>query len=369
MDELVFLRIFILVAVGVDAVPQERLILSALGLAERPATAEGISGQRSRGKEIPPALLKRFRKTESDQTNEGEPCTIAEYGVRGNIIRYVQDQGGVVLGSGVACPGCLEQHLFFNLAVLESLEVLSLAQLHINFIWRFWPKGPGRAATFLRSSPTFSAILYKVVRPTLKGADPRANRRLLLSQSVRPGPGDASVTLDITSLAESWRQSTRNYGLILELRPMDADPDRSCALPSARASLVAVSLHPQQCRSRQRRSTAHVMPPMSPSNICKARRLYVDFKDVGWQDWIIAPQGYMANYCHGECPFPLSDSLNSTNHAILQTLVHSLDPGTTPQPCCVPVRFSPISMLYYDNNDNVVLRHYQDMVVDECGCR
>ncbi|XP_030920849.1 embryonic growth/differentiation factor 1 [Geospiza fortis] len=68
-------------------------------------------------------------------------------------------------------------------------------------------------------------------------------------------------------------------------------------------------------------------------------------------------------------PSPLAAELNSTNHAVLQTMVHSLDPQGTPQPCCVPVRLSPISILYYDNSDNVVLRHYEDMVVDECGCR
>lgn len=277
--------------------------------------------------------------------------------------------GGIVPGSGAACPGCLNQHLFFNLAALESSEVLSLAQLHIHFLWRSGPRGSARMATLLQSGPTFSAVLYKILRPTLKGADPRANRRLLLSQSVQLGLEVVSVTLDVTALAESWRRPARNYGLLLELRPLNADPDQSWVAPSVQASMVAVSLHPQQCRSRQRRSAAHALPPVSPSSICKARRLYVDFKEVGWQDWIIAPQGYVANYCHGECPFPLSDSLNSTNHAILQTLVHSLDPGSTPQPCCVPVRFSPISMLYYDNNDNVVLRHYQDMVVDECGCR
>ena len=87
------------------------------------------------------------------------------------------------------------------------------------------------------------------------------------------------------------------------------------------------------------------------------------------QDWVIAPQGYSAYYCEGECAFPLDSCMNATNHAILQTMVHSLDPEGTPQPCCVPVRLSPISILYYDNSDNVVLRHYEDMVVDECGCR
>ncbi|XP_051938238.1 protein DVR-1 [Hippocampus zosterae] len=361
--------LLLFVLVGMDAAPSERLLLGALGLSEPPSAPDGAPGSRSPRHDVPPALWKMFWRSQRAQVDEGEPCMVSEYGVRGNIIRYVQDQGGVVPGSGVACPGCVDQHLFFNLAALESSEVLSLAQLHIHFLWRAGPRGSARMATLLQSGPTVSAVLYKMVRPTLKGANPRANRRLLLSQSVQLGLEVVSVTLDVTALAESWRHRARNYGLLLELRPLNADPDQSWVAPSVQASLVAVSLHPQQCRSRQRRSAAHSLPPVSPSNICKARRLYVDFKDVGWQDWIIAPQGYVANYCHGECPFPLSDSLNSTNHAILQTLVHSLDPGSTPQPCCVPVRFSPISMLYYDNNDNVVLRHYQDMVVDECGCR
>ncbi|NXS03362.1 DVR1 protein, partial [Oxylabes madagascariensis] len=135
----------------------------------------------------------------------------------------------------------------------------------------------------------------------------------------------------------------------------------------AATSLLAVSLG-RQCRAARRRRSPP-SPPLTPSPLCKPRRLYISFSDVGWENWIIAPQGYLANYCGGECPFPLAAELNSTNHAVLQTLVHSLDPQGTPQPCCVPVRLSPISILYYDNSDNVVLRHYEDMVVDECGCR
>lgn len=262
------------------------------------------------------------------------------------------------------------------MSVLQPVELLSLAQLEIKFHWN-----PLRAADLLQGPRPISVSLYKVIRATLRGADPQANRRLLLAQSLHLQLEPTSITMDLTLLAENWRKPGRNYGLILELLPLRAAPEEfvpfypgnslplepAVPLPLIQASLVAVSLNPHQCRSRQRRSAIHL--PVTPSNVCKARRLYIDFKDVGWQDWIIAPQGYMANYCHGECPFPLSESLNGTNHAILQTLVHSLDPRGTPQPCCVPIRLSPISMLYYDNNDNVVLRHYQDMVVDECGCR
>lgn len=44
------------------------------------------------------------------------------------------------------------------------------------------------------------------------------------------------------------------------------------------------------------------------------------------QDWIIAPDGYGAFYCSGECNFPLNAHKNATNHAIVQTLVHLLNP-------------------------------------------
>lgn len=39
------------------------------------------------------------------------------------------------------------------------------------------------------------------------------------------------------------------------------------------------------------------------------------------KDWIIAPEGYAAYYCEGECAFPLNSYMNATNHAIVQTLV------------------------------------------------
>lgn len=59
---------------------------------------------------------------------------------------------------------------------------------------------------------------------------------------------------------------------------------------------------------------------------CQKQTLYVSFKDLKWQDWIIAPDGYMAFYCSGDCNFPLNAHMNATNHAIVQTLVHLMNP-------------------------------------------
>lgn len=102
---------------------------------------------------------------------------------------------------------------------------------------------------------------------------------------------------------------------------------------------------------------------------CSRRPLRVNFKDLGWDDWIIAPLDYDAHYCEGACDFPLRSHLEPTNHAVIQTLMNSMDPGISPASCCVPSKLSPINILYIDSSNNVVYKQYEDMVVESCGCR
>uniref|UniRef100_UPI00398E59C6 growth/differentiation factor 5 n=1 Tax=Pristiophorus japonicus TaxID=55135 RepID=UPI00398E59C6 len=102
---------------------------------------------------------------------------------------------------------------------------------------------------------------------------------------------------------------------------------------------------------------------------CTRRPLHVNFKEMGWDDWIIAPLDYEAYHCEGVCDFPLRSHLEPTNHAIIQTLMNSMDPESTPPSCCVPTKLSPISILYIDSINNVVYKQYEDMVVESCGCR
>lgn len=101
---------------------------------------------------------------------------------------------------------------------------------------------------------------------------------------------------------------------------------------------------------------------------CKINTLYISFKDLKWQDWIIAPDGYAAYYCSGECNFPLNAHMNATNHAIVQTLVHLISPLKYPKPCCAPTKLTPISVLYFLDESNVILKKYKKMVVKSCGC-
>lgn len=93
MGHVVLFGACLLVAFGLSHVAamksHERLLLSSLGLSERPWPA-GSDQPRRR---VPSVLWRMFRKADNIQTRENDPCTVSEYGVRGNIIRYVQDQG------------------------------------------------------------------------------------------------------------------------------------------------------------------------------------------------------------------------------------------------------------------------------------
>ncbi|XP_019729658.1 growth/differentiation factor 6-B [Hippocampus comes] len=102
---------------------------------------------------------------------------------------------------------------------------------------------------------------------------------------------------------------------------------------------------------------------------CSKKPLRVNFRELGWDDWIIAPLDYEAFHCEGVCDFPLRSHLEPTNHAIIQTLMNSMNPGHMPPSCCAPAKLSPISILYIDSGNNVVYKQYEDMVVEACGCR
>ncbi|KAK0131820.1 Nodal [Merluccius polli] len=103
-------------------------------------------------------------------------------------------------------------------------------------------------------------------------------------------------------------------------------------------------------------------------SLCRRVDLQVDFNQIGWGSWIIFPKRYNAYRCEGNCPSPLGEDLNPTNHAYMQSLLKHFQPDRVVSPCCAPTKMSPLSMLYYENRE-MLLRHHEDMIVDECGCQ
>ncbi|XP_067463140.1 inhibin subunit beta Ab [Thunnus thynnus] len=107
-------------------------------------------------------------------------------------------------------------------------------------------------------------------------------------------------------------------------------------------------------------------------HVCCKQQFYVNFKDIGWSDWIIAPSGYHANYCEGDCPNHMasisSSSLSFHSTVINQYRIRGYSPFQNIRSCCVPTRLRAMSMLYYNEEQKIIKKDIQNMIVEECGC-
>ena len=252
-----------------------------------------------------------------------------------------------------------------------------------KFDTRHWPQEELKAAELrlhLQPSKTlphrrlYTLSVLEVVSarkgqaPVLRTLD---TKRVDAGDSVSEG----WYSLDVLPAVVRWAEEGRTHGgLVVEVRVVN--PGKGDGVEKWKVEHPNVLIYTDDGKE-ENRMKRNASPRRKKRKKGKGRRrancqrhqLYVDFQDVGWNDWIVAPPGYHAFFCHGECPFPMADHLNSTNHAIVQTLVNSVNPSAVPRACCVPTDLSPISMLYLDETDKVVLKNYKDMVVEGCGCR
>lgn len=273
--------------------------------------------------------------------------------------------------------------LFFNVSSIPHEEQLKAAELTLS----------RKAIDYNNKKVNHKILVYDIIRPGVKG---RTEPIFLLvdTRTVHIN-GSGSIKLDIQPAVERWLATPKeNHGLLVHItsgknnkppvhrhirlkRSLDDDAD-SVDWSQQQPFLFTYTddgRHKHRSireitASRNRRAAARRTHKRKDGReVCQRRPLYVDFSNVGWSDWIVAPPGYDAFYCQGDCPFPIAEHLNSTNHAVVQTLVHSIDSEMAPKACCVPTQLNPISMLYLDDQNKVVLKNYQDMTVVGCGCR
>ncbi|XP_078421438.1 nodal homolog 2-A-like [Cetorhinus maximus] len=123
----------------------------------------------------------------------------------------------------------------------------------------------------------------------------------------------------------------------------------------------------RQKRNRKERLNMGNSTSVRDQSLCRRMDMEVNFDQIGWGGWVIYPKTFNAYRCGGECPSPLDETFMPTNHAYMQSLLKSFRPERVPCTSCVPVKMSPLSMLYYKDWE-VVLSHHKDMIVEECGC-
>uniref|UniRef100_A0A8C4VW78 TGF-beta family profile domain-containing protein n=1 Tax=Gopherus evgoodei TaxID=1825980 RepID=A0A8C4VW78_9SAUR len=202
----------------------------------------------------------------------------------------------------------------------------------------------------------------------------KPQRRNLISSRLLSLYTEGWEVFNVTQTVSKWvRNSSTNHGFLittthlsktkLESNFVKFAKSRHNMRDSRNAFLVLFTNNDRQKSSSFLPSSTDQIVP------CQLNDLFVDFHEIGWAGWIIFPRGYKAYYCKGACLFPLGESLRATNHATVQSIVHTLklskDVST---PCCVPDKLSSISIMYFDDNENVVLKNYKDMVATSCGC-
>ncbi|XP_054268972.1 growth/differentiation factor 8-like [Macrosteles quadrilineatus] len=227
------------------------------------------------------------------------------------------------------------------------------------------PSGATSTGPSLGGAPVTISVL-RVTRGSEGAETPLSN--IVSSKVSRQNDSEGSwVSLDVRKLLEYWfKVPSENLGIVLQATGPRDSLGRSLIvtdLQEANGSLVPfLEVYVAENRKhRTKRTLMHDCHENSEETRCCRYPLTVDFEAFGW-DWIIAPKKYEANYCSGECPFVF---LQKYPHTYVTDMAR---PPGTPGPCCAPRKMSPISMLYFDPNLNIIYGLLPGMVVDRCGC-
>ncbi|XP_064455070.1 inhibin beta chain-like [Ornithodoros turicata] len=213
-----------------------------------------------------------------------------------------------------------------------------------------------------------SATLYIFrVPPSRNATDPLASMEHLYHLSVSGATGWRRV--DLKDAVQRWFSSKPSHKLTLLVDCGGCGP-ASIRVNQFRGStrhrpFLAIATEPSFTRRRNRRYT--LTCGQGVTQCCK-HPLYVSFKEMGWDDWIIAPRGYYANYCVGDCSSPRTPDTFRNFHSQVIEEYRQRNPYASIAPCCAPTKLSSMSLIYFDPDHNIIKTDLPKMIVDECGC-
>ncbi|XP_049731801.1 growth/differentiation factor 15 [Loxodonta africana] len=241
-------------------------------------------------------------------------------------------------------------------------------QLRVNQSWENSSPDPSTASVVWILTPELRTGPGGLVHLRIPGAalsagrpaGPRLHRALLRLPPTAPIPRD--VTQPLQRLLA--REGPVPPMLRLRLSPQRSDPVLT-AKPSSRARL---EVHLQPRASRGRRDT-HARTAEAcaagKAHCCGVQSRRVTLEELGWADWVLAPRELDVRVCVGACPPRFRPA---SAHARIKARLHDRNPGSAPEPCCVPASFEPLALLHQDSEGRVTLTSYDDILVKDCHC-
>uniref|UniRef100_A0A8B9P3L9 TGF-beta family profile domain-containing protein n=1 Tax=Apteryx owenii TaxID=8824 RepID=A0A8B9P3L9_APTOW len=327
--------------------------------------------------ELPPDVLPRKKPPQFmvdlfNKVADANGITRAPGLLQGNVVRSFEDRVHVD-----------QYHFYFDISAIEKGEQMLKAEFRV---FKLKKKAMARRSDL----PHFCKVeVYELLE---SGSKPQ--KKQLISSRLLSLYTEGWEVFSVTQTVSKWvGNSSSNHGFLITTTHVFNNriehnlvkfAKSQGSLQESRNALLVLFTNSHKRRSSSfvpssasrftehmsRRPRAAALPSTkSQVTACHRRELYVDFRAIGWSGWIIYPSGYNAFYCRGTCLFPLGESQNATNHATVQSIVHTLklsqDIST---PCCVPDELKSLNLLYFDDKENVVLKNYKDMVATRCGC-
>ncbi|XP_073684988.1 growth/differentiation factor 2 [Garra rufa] len=264
-----------------------------------------------------------------------------------------------------------QHRLLFNISIPNHEEITSV-QLRLFTLWE-------------RSKST-CADLFASINVYDVDYEQSANILNLLDGRDVTKDNNTWEAFDVTRAVRSWHQSGRGAGeLDIEIEQDCESLDISLSLEDNSSAVIIVFSDDlgnrkgesvNEIKEMLLHEKDHVPVNQHPrkkrkatNNYCRRTSLKVNFKDIGWDKWIVAPPEYDAYECKGVCYFPLTDDVTPSKHAIIQTLVNLSNPKKANMACCVPTKLDPIAVMYQEKGVITVRHLYEEMKVAKCGCR
>ncbi|XP_025200960.1 protein decapentaplegic-like [Melanaphis sacchari] len=344
----------------------EKNLITKLGLTRRPVVEKNM--------EIPPATMELYKSMleENNAMTTHFPLP-GLHTMSANTARTYPNKG-----SAPNNAKSKKYRLQFDIDSIPEQDQVKAAEVRFTMIYD----------TELRNEEFIHVLIHDIVQPGAKGLS-KPILRIIDSKSINMSKVSKSevISFDVTPAIERLSKNNfkENHGMLVQcvtesgshthlLSVFDfVSPEKTLLLvyTDDGTSDEKGTLERIMRRSKRSADEPGGGPPKraKKKKICQRHSMYVDFKDVGFSDWIQAPPGYDAFYCHGECAFPLANHINASNHAVMQTLMNSYNPAAVPRACCVPTKLSSQTLLYVDDDGKLVVKNYPEMTVDECGCR
>uniref|UniRef100_A0A8C6ZUC3 Bone morphogenetic protein 7-like n=1 Tax=Nothoprocta perdicaria TaxID=30464 RepID=A0A8C6ZUC3_NOTPE len=322
--------------------------------------------------ELPPDVLPRKKPPQFmvdlfNKVADANGITRAPGLLQGNVVRSFEDRD--------------QHHFYFDISAMERGEQMLKAEFRV---FKLKKKALARRSD---SSHFCKVEVYELLE---SGSKPQ--KKHLIASRLLSLYTEGWEVFNVTQTVSKWvGNSSYNHGFLITTTHVFNNriehnlvkfAKSQGALQESRNAFLVLFTNSHKRRSssfvpssasrfieKQRPRAAEVPSTTGQGAACHRRELYVDFRAIGWSGWIIYPSGYNAFYCRGTCLFPLGENQNATNHATVQSIVHTLklsqDVST---PCCVPDELKSLNLLYFDDKENVVLKNYKDMVATRCGC-